>query len=81
MCLAVPMEIIKILDFETGQVDINGVQTPVNLSLVDNPVPGDFVIVHAGFAIEKLDIVEAEVRLSLVQEWADSIKDESGGQP
>jgi len=40
----------------------------VNISLVENPQVGDFLIVHAGFAIEKLDESEANERLALIEE-------------
>ncbi|MDH3365204.1 MAG: HypC/HybG/HupF family hydrogenase formation chaperone [Thermoplasmata archaeon] len=66
MCLAVPAE-IKSIDGTTAKVDFGGVMRQVNLSLVNAKV-GDFVIVHAGYAIEVLDKEEAEKTLQLFRE-------------
>jgi len=54
MCLAVPMKIIKV-NGDEGTVEIDGVKRNVNISLLENVNKGDYVIVHAGFAIERLD--------------------------
>ncbi len=54
MCLAVPAKIIDI-DSSHAKVDIMGVHTEVNILLIDNPMVGDKVMVHAGFAINKID--------------------------
>jgi hydrogenase expression/formation protein HypC len=66
MCLAVPAE-IKFIDGHTARVDYGGVTRTANISLVDAKV-GDYVIVHAGYAIEVLDREEAEKTLELFQE-------------
>jgi hydrogenase expression/formation protein HypC len=70
MCLAVPMKIIKI-EAEKGIVELDTVRREINLTLIENPQIGEYVIVHAGFAIEKLDVEEAEIRLKLFSELAD----------
>ncbi|MFP4497598.1 MAG: HypC/HybG/HupF family hydrogenase formation chaperone [Vulcanimicrobiota bacterium] len=67
MCLAVPTELIKIKD-NIGVVETGGNQLEIGLDLIDDPQPGDFLIVHAGFALEKLDIDEAKKRLKLFGE-------------
>jgi hydrogenase expression/formation protein HypC len=72
MCLAVPMRLNEIRADGLGVGDLDGSRHTVDLSLVENPAPGDYVIVHAGFAIEKLDRAEADARLALFQEWAAS---------
>lgn len=59
MCLAVPMKIIKI-DGALAVVEAMGVENTVNISLIENPQIDDKVIIHAGFAIEKLDPETAE---------------------
>ena len=66
MCLAVPAE-IKSVEGTTAEVDFGGVVRSVNLSLVSAKV-GDYVIVHAGYAIEVLDREEAEKTLELFRE-------------
>ncbi len=71
MCLAIPMELMEQRAGDIGVVAIGGMRREVNLMLVEDPRPGDFMIVHAGFAIEKLDRVEAEKRLVLFAELAE----------
>lgn len=68
MCLAVPLEIKEILDNERAVAIQGSAEMEINISLVENPAAGDFVIFHAGFAIETLDIIEAEARLDLFKE-------------
>ena len=72
MCLAVPSKIIKINE-NIGTVDVGGVKKEVSLHLIDNPAIGDYVIVHAGFAINKIDENEALEALKVLREIADSI--------
>lgn len=69
MCLAVPAE-IKSIDGHTATVDYGGATRKANISLVDAKV-GDYVIVHAGYAIEVLDREEAEKTLELFREMLD----------
>ncbi|RME31350.1 HypC/HybG/HupF family hydrogenase formation chaperone [Candidatus Woesearchaeota archaeon] len=54
MCLAVPGRIIA-LEGTSATVDFGGVQRAADVSLIDNPSVGDFVLVHVGFAIKKVD--------------------------
>ena len=68
MCLAVPMEVIAIND-KIADVDIGGVTRQVRLDLIDAaPALGDFVIVHAGFAIRRMDRDDAMETIKLFQE-------------
>ncbi len=71
MCLAIPLKIIEMNDGDTGKVEGNEVTYNVNLSLIDNPQLGDFVLVHAGFAIDKLDKEEANTRIELFKELSE----------
>jgi len=64
------MEIKELLPGAAGRVELDGVSYRVDLSLIEHPALGDFVIVHAGFAIEKLDRDEADARLALFDELA-----------
>jgi hydrogenase expression/formation protein HypC len=64
MCLAIPGQIREI-DGVRARVEMQGNFITADLSLVDDPVPGDWVLVHAGFAIEKLDPEEARETLAL----------------
>ncbi len=70
MCLAVPMKIIEIRDDGMGIGELDGARHEVDLSLVKEPRVGDYVIVHAGYAIERLDEEEAGERLALFAELA-----------
>jgi len=68
MCLAVPLEITAIHD-KVADVEIGGVTRQVRLDLIDAaPAIGDFVIVHAGFAIRRLDREDAIETIKLFQE-------------
>lgn len=69
MCLAVPMKIVEKREDGTGTGDIEGIRHDVDLSLVEAS-EGDYVIVHAGFAIEKLDRAEARERLVMFRDLA-----------
>lgn len=81
MCLAIPMRVNEIhgepddpLSFPVAVVDENGVRKEVRLDIVDRwPALGDYVIVHAGFAIHTLDAAEAETNLKLLHEMADHV--------
>ncbi len=70
MCLAVPMKLASVDETGVGVGDLDGSRHEVDLSLIEDPQTGDYVIVHAGFAIEKLDEEEANERLKLFDELA-----------
>ena len=73
MCLGIPMKLTEIEDQDRGTAELEGVKYEVSLSLLESPCIGDFVIVHAGFAIEVLDEKEAEERLALFAELGPSM--------
>jgi len=80
MCLGIPGQITEITNNElmsTGKVDFGGVARDVSLAFVPDAVCGDYVIVHAGFAISRLDEEEAKATLDLLTEIG--IFDESQG--
>ncbi|RJP27727.1 MAG: HypC/HybG/HupF family hydrogenase formation chaperone [Actinobacteria bacterium] len=70
MCLAVPAEVLELKENELALIDIGGVRKDVSLMLVDGVEAGDYVLVHAGFAIEKIDKDEARKTLELLEEAA-----------
>jgi hydrogenase expression/formation protein HypC len=72
MCLAAPMKIVEIYENGSAKVALDQVEHKVDMSLIDNPRTGEYVIVHAGFAIEKLDQEEADSRIKLFKELAES---------
>lgn len=67
MCLGIPMKVLKI-EGERAVAEIGGAEKEISIVLVDNLKVGDYVIVHAGFAIEKLDEKEALETLELIRE-------------
>jgi hydrogenase expression/formation protein HypC len=70
MCLAVPMRIAEVRPDGTGVAELDGSRHDVNLSLVPGSGVGTYVIVHAGFAIEKMNEREANTILALFDELA-----------
>jgi hydrogenase expression/formation protein HypC len=68
MCLAVPGRIKKIFKDGSALIDFLGVEKRAALDLVEDPGKGDYVIVHAGFAINKLNKKEARESIKLFKE-------------
>ncbi len=66
MCLAVPMKVLKLEKENSANVEFGGITKTVNIQLLGRVEKGDYVIVHAGVAIEKLDEKEAERMLELL---------------
>jgi hydrogenase expression/formation protein HypC len=64
MCLAVPAQIVRLVADEEAVVEIGGVRKQVSLALVDGVGPGDYVIVHVGYALARLDPAAAAVTLA-----------------
>ena len=54
MCLAVPAKIVSVHD-NHAWAEIMGVRQKVNIQLINSPFPGEYILIHAGFAIEKID--------------------------
>jgi len=76
MCLAIPSKIVKI---ENGMatIDVDGVQRKTSLLLVEDAVVGDYVIVHAGFALHKIDEFAAMESLKILKEAASFVDNSS----
>lgn len=70
MCLAVPAEVVEILESNIALVEAGGARKRISLSLVDGAKIGDYVLVHAGFAIEIVDEEEARKTMELFEELA-----------
>jgi len=81
MCLAVPMRIVALREDGSGVAELDGSRHAVDLSLVESPSRGDYVIVHAGFAIEKLDEAQANERIALFEELAAALDGGEAGGP
>lgn len=68
MCLAIPALVVRLLEAEEAIIDAGGVEKRVSLALVPEAAAGDYVIVHAGYAISRLDAEEARGTLALFAE-------------
>ena len=68
MCLAIPAEVVELRDNDEALVDLGGVRRTVSLALVDGVAVGDYVIVHVGYALNRLDLEEARKTLALFGE-------------
>jgi hydrogenase expression/formation protein HypC len=70
MCLAIPARIEQMISKDNAIVNLGGVRKEISLALVEDVAAGDYVIVHAGFALQKLDEAEALHTLALFAELA-----------
>lgn len=68
MCLAIPACITQILDTGNAIVELDGVRKEISLALVDDAKVGDYVIVHVGYALSRLDQHEAELTLAMFEQ-------------
>jgi hydrogenase expression/formation protein HypC len=77
MCLGIPGQVVEVVDREGGlaKVDISGVRREVSVALVDEPSapvePGDWVLIHVGFALARIDEEQARETLELLQRGAE----------
>ena len=69
MCLAIPMKLIR-RDEMSGVAEIDGVEREVSLLLLPDAAVGDYVLIHAGYAIGTIDEEEAQITLALLREAA-----------
>ena len=67
MCLSVPAKVISISGLR-ARVSVRGAMMEISLQLLDDIVPGDFVLIHAGFALEKIDAEKAAETLRLIDD-------------
>jgi len=65
MCLALPVKVIELGSSDTAVVDLGGVRKEISLALLDDVNVGDYVILHVGYALSKLDPDEAAKTLAL----------------
>jgi hydrogenase expression/formation protein HypC len=68
MCLALPVRVVELKDGDLAVVDLGGVRKEISLALVDGVATGDYVILHVGYALTRLDPVEAERTLAAFAE-------------
>ena len=79
MCLAIPSKIVKI-ENGVGTIDVDGVQRTASLLLVEDAAVGDYVIVHAGFALHKIAEADAMESLRILKEAADFAEKQERGE-
>ena len=72
MCLAIPMRLIEI-DGVSGVAEVDGVTRAVRLDLLPEVVLGDYVLIHAGLAISRVDAEHAEETLTFLRSLADEV--------
>jgi hydrogenase expression/formation protein HypC len=68
MCLAIPALVSELLPDDMAKVSLDGVMKTISIAMVEDVVPGDYVIVHVGYALAKIDADEAEKTLALLAE-------------
>jgi hydrogenase expression/formation protein HypC len=81
MCLAIPGQVLEFVDEPNrlAKVDVAGVQRNVNVGLLDDSSaasPGDWVLIHVGFALSKVDEEEAQATLRLLQQMGEAYEQE-----
>jgi hydrogenase expression/formation protein HypC len=80
MCLGIPGEVIEILEDrpDLAKVAVSGVKRTINIGLLDDdpPVPGDWILIHVGFALSKIDEGEAQAALDFLESIGKAYEDE-----
>jgi hydrogenase expression/formation protein HypC len=78
VCLAIPGQIVEITDAtnQLARVDVVGVRRTVNVGLLDAAEPGDWVLIHVGFALSRIDEEEAAATLALLQRMGSEYEQE-----
>lgn len=80
MCLGIPGQVVELVDdtFSLAKVDVSGVKRNVNVLLVasEGIAPGDWVLIHVGFAMSKIDEQEARETLQILQQMGTIYTDE-----
>jgi hydrogenase expression/formation protein HypC len=80
MCLGIPGEIVEILSdrADLAMVDVCGVKRAINISLLadDPPLPGQWILIHVGFALSKIDEAEASAALDFLEGIGKAYQDE-----
>ena len=75
MCLAIPAKVVQKLENDQALVEVGGVRNRISLLLVEDVTVGDYVIVHVGFAIARLNAVDAAKTLALFDEIARGLEE------
>jgi hydrogenase expression/formation protein HypC len=80
MCLGIPGEIVEIIEDrpDLAKVAVSGVKRTINIGLLDDdpPVPGDWILIHVGFALSKIDEEEAKAAMDFLESIGKAYEDE-----
>lgn len=68
MCLAIPVRVVELRAEDVAVIELDGIRKEISLALVDGVQVGDYVILHVGYALSRLDPEEAERTLALFAE-------------
>ncbi|MEF2074566.1 HypC/HybG/HupF family hydrogenase formation chaperone [Consotaella aegiceratis] len=79
MCLAIPAEVVELLPESMGRVSIDGIEKDVSLALVEGVQVGDYVLLHVGFALSRIDPEEARQTLEILREMGELVELEEAG--
>lgn len=77
MCLAIPVRVVELLPGDNAIVDAGGVRKEISLALVQDVQAGDYVILHVGYALQKLDQEEAQRTLELFAQMGETVQGEA----
>ena len=80
MCLAIPGKVKKIFDDNTAEIEIGGIIKRASLELIPQVSVGDYVLLHAGFAIEKVDPDAARDTLKVLEEYENALRESTTQQ-
>ncbi|STX37447.1 HypC/HybG/HupF family hydrogenase formation chaperone [Legionella feeleii] len=72
MCLALPAQIIRLLDAQRALVNLGGIEKEISIALLEQVKEGDYVILHVGYALTRLDEEEAKKTLMLFAEMQEA---------
>jgi hydrogenase expression/formation protein HypC len=82
MCHALPVRIVALTGPDTAKVSLNGIVKEVSVALIDDPKPGEYVVLHVGYALARIDEAEAERTLALLAaEGADALAEFAEAPP
>jgi hydrogenase expression/formation protein HypC len=79
MCLAIPAKVEAVEPQEMALVSVEGIRKRISTALLDDVAPGDYVLVHVGYALHKLSEDEAERTLALMAQLGEDLSEEIGG--
>ncbi len=78
MCLAIPARVVQLLGDDRALTEVGGVRSEISLGLVDGVGVGDYVIVHVGYAISRLDEEAAARTLALFAQMVEQNEEQAG---